>query len=1133
MGVGKYKELLKSGGFRSFLWAQFLGALNDNLYKMIVSLFALSVALSAAGASKYLSLGQAVFILPFFLFSGYAGHMADVFSKRKVLICTAAFEIVAMSLALLAFFSQRVEAMLGVLFLMALQSTFFSPAKYGILPEMLPDKDLSRGNGLVSMTTFLAIILGTSIGGLMFSAWDETLWLIGLILIAIAVAGLIASLGISRVPPSGSQKPFQLNPWAEIIQGVRRLYGDRRLWLTVMGISYFWLLGAVLQIAILLFGIEVLGADELGISILVTFLAVGIGMGSLIGGRLSGDKVELGLVPLGAVGMGGFAILLASSGQSYNLAAGVMALLGFSAGCFIVPLEAFLQQRSGRQERGRILAAKSFLTTGAILLASLLSWVLRDLLDIPPDRIILIFGIFTLLSTVYVLKIVPDFLIRFVLWLFTHTVYKIRIVGQEHVPFRGSALLVCNHLSSVDGFLVGACLQRFIRFLVYRPYYDMKAFRWILRLMKAIPVQEGSQAKATESLERAREELRQGHVVCIFAEGAVSRTGNLLRFKRGFERIVNGLDVPVIPVHIDGIWGSIFSFKDGRWLWKLPRRIPYPVTVSFGKAMPSTAKAHEVRRAVMEIGAAAVDYRRNAGDLLHLYFLRAAKRRWFSFCMTDSSGTELNYGQALIGSLALSRLIRRECLHESMVGLLLPSSVGGALANIAVLLAGKVPVNLNFTAGEEAMRSAIEQCGIKTILTSLLFLKKAKLPQMEGMVFVERLMKRITPPRKARTAIAAFLLPSGLLRMVYSREQRDPGSLATVMFSSGSTGTPKGVMLSHHNILSNIESIAQIFRLTEKDRMMGVLPFFHSFGFTVSLWFPIVSGFGAVYHANPLDAKTIGEMVAKYKATILISTPTFYSAYLRKCSPEQFSSLRFVLAGAEKLREPLARAFEEKYHLKLLEGYGTTEMAPVVSVNTPDFAGGSIRQTGFKAGTVGHPVPGVAAKVVDFDTDEALPPNQEGMLLLKGPNCMMGYLGQPEKTKEVLRGGWYVTGDVALLDDDGFIRITDRLSRFSKIGGEMVPHIKIEEVVTELLQGKDCAVTALPDERKGERLVVFYTDREVAPEELWNRLSQSELPKLFIPKRENLYLIETIPTLGTGKIDLRQLREMAREKAQA
>ena len=1130
MGVGKYKDLLKSGGFRFFLWAQFLGALNDNLYKMIVSLFAVSVALSAAGASKYLSLGQAVFILPFFLFSGYAGHMADVFSKRKVLICTAAFEIVAMSLALLAFFSQRVEAMLGVLFLMALQSTFFSPAKYGILPEMLPDRDLSRGNGLVSMTTFLGIILGTSVGGLMFSAWNQTLWVIGLILIAIAIAGLIASLGISRVPPSGSQQPFQLNPWAEVIQGVRRLYGDKRLWLTVMGISYFWFLGAVLQIAILLFGTELLAVDELGISILLTFLAVGIGMGSVIGGRLSGDKVELGLVPLGAVGMGGFALLLAFSGQSYNLAAGAMALLGLSAGFFIVPLEAFLQQRSGRQERGRILAAKSFLTNGAILLASLLSWVLRDVLDTPPDRIILICGIFTLLSTVYVLKVLPDFLIRFVLWLFTHTVYKVRIVGQEHVPFRGPALLVCNHLSSVDGLLVGACVQRFIRFMVYRPYYEMKAFHWIFRLMNAIPVQGGDRGKVAESLERARKELRQGHVVCIFAEGAVSRTGHLLPFKRGFERIVNGLDVPVIPVHLDGVWGSIFSFKDGRWLWKWPRRVPYPVTVSFGKPMPSAAKAHEVRRAVMELGTTAVEYRRHAGDLLHLRFLRTAKRRWFSFCMADSSGTELTYGQVLVGTLALSRLIRKQCLHESMVGLLFPSSLGGALANIAVMLAGKVPVNLNFTVGEEAMRSAVQQCGIKTIFTSLRFLKKARVPRMEGMVFVERVMKRITPFQKARTAIAAFLLPVALLRMIYSWEQRDPSSLATVIFSSGSTGAPKGVMLSHHNVLSNIESIAQIFWVTENDRMMGVLPFFHSFGFTVSLWFPIVSGFGAVYHANPLDAKTIGELVAKYEATILISTPAFYSAYLRKCSPEQFSSLRFPLAGAEKLQEPLARAFEKKFNLRLLEGYGTTEMAPVVSVNVPDVAWGRLRQTGSKAGTVGHPVPGVAAKVLDLDTDEVLPPNQEGMLLVKGPNRMMGYLGQPEKTKEALRDGWYVTGDVALLDDDGFIRITGRLSRFSKIGGEMVPHIKIEEVVTQLLAGKPCAVTALPDERRGERLVVFYADREVAPEELWNRLSQSKLPKLFIPKRENLYLIDTIPTLGTGKIDLRRLREMARER---
>ena len=805
-----------------------------------------------------------------------------------------------------------------------------------------------------------------------------------------------------------------------------------------------------------------------------------------------------------------------------------MALLGLSAGFFIVPLEAFLQQPSGRQERGRILAAKSFLTNGAILLASLVTWVLRDVLDTPPDRIILICGIFTLLSTVYVLKVLPDFLIRFVLWLFTHTVYKVRIVGQEHVPFRGPALLVCNHVASVDGLLVGACVQRFIRFLVYRPYYEMKAFHWILRLMNAIPVQGGDRRKVAESLELARNQLRQGHVVCIFAEGALSRTGQLLPFKSGFERIVNGLDVPVIPVHLDGVWGSIFSLKDGRWIWKWPKRIPYPVTVSFGKPMPSSARAHEVRGAVMELGAVAVEHRRHARDLLHLRFLRTAKRRWFSFCMTDSSGTQLTYGQALVGALAISRVIRRQCPDESKVGVLLPSSVGGALVNTAVLLAGKVPVNLNFTVGEEALQSAVKQCGIKTIFTSLKFLKKARVPRVEGMVFVERMMASITRFQKARTAIAAFLLPSALLRSVYTSGQRDPNSIATVVFSSGSTGAPKGVMLSHHNVLSNIESIAQIFRVTDNDRMMGVLPFFHSFGFTVSLWFPMVSGFGAVYHTNPLDAKTIGELVAKFEATILISTPTFYAAFLRKCPPEQVSSLRFPMVGAEKLQEPLARAFEEKYNLSLLEGYGATEMGPVVSVNVPDVEWGRLHQTGSKAGTVGHPLPGVAAKVLHLETGEELPPGNEGMLLVKGPNRMMGYLGRPQETKEVLRDGWYVTGDVALLDDDGFIRISDRLSRFSKIGGEMVPHVKIEESVTQLLAGKPCAVTALPDEQKGERLVVFYTDEAVLPEDLWHRLSQSELPKLFIPKRENLYLIESIPTLGTGKTDLRRLREMAR-----
>lgn len=1132
MSGGKYQDLLRSRGFLSFLTTQFLGALNDNVYKIVVALIAVNVGLTTGAGGAYLSLAGAVFVLPFLLFSGYAGYFADTFNKRTVLIVTKSFEVVAMGLAFLAFLSGRIELMLFVLFLMALQSTFFSPAKYGILPEMFPDKDLTRANGLLETSTFLAIIFGTSIGGVLFTLWKDKPEWIGLVLIGIAVAGTLASLGISRVPSSGAQKPFRMSPWAEIASGIVRLYREKVLWMTVMGLIYFWFLGALLQMVVILFGKEVMGLGDLRVGLLGAFIAVGIGVGSLAAGRLSGDKVELGLVPFGSIGMGAAGILLFASSDSYVQVVAALVFLGFSGGLFIVPLNAFLQQRAGREEKGRLIATSNFLNMGGVLLASGLLWLLHDSFRIQADQIILIFSLLTLAATVYILTILPDFLIRFTLWLLTHTFYRIRIVGQQHVPARGPALLVCNHLSYIDPMLVGACVQRFIRFIAYREFYQTKGLYWLMRRMKAIPIDGRSKRDVLEAIERARDELRQGHVVCIFAEGAISRTGNLLPFKRGFERIMAGLDVPIIPVHLDQVWGSIFSFKDGRIFWKRPRQLPYPVTVSFGQPMPSTAESWEVRQAVLELGSEAVRYRRTPRDLLHLRFLRTAKRRWFSFCMADSTRKDMTYGQAVVGSLALARWLRKHRPTDQMVGVLLPASVAGVLVNVAVLLAGKVPVNLNFTMGREGVASAIDQCDIKTIFTARRFLAKVKLEGMEGLVFVEEVTKQITTFQKALTALFAFLLPAALLRVIYSKDQHDPDGLATVMFSSGSTGVPKGVMLSHHNILSNVEAINQILQTTKHDRMMGVLPFFHTFGFTGTLWLPLITGIGAVYHAPPMDSRTIGEMIAAYQTTVLISTPTFYKAYLRVCSPEQFSSLRFPIVGAEKLPEPLATAFKEKYGLDLLEGYGCTELGPAVSINLPDVADRTVRQTGLKVGTVGHPIPGVTVKVINPETGEPLPAGQEGLLLVKSPARMLGYLGAPEKTSEVLRNGWYVTGDIASLDEDGFIRITDRLSRFSKIAGEMVPHIRVEETINHILGGDHgCIVTSIPDEERGERLAVLYTHDHVVPEALWEKLSQTGLPKLWTPKRENLYLVAALPTLGTGKADLGTARRMAMERA--
>jgi acyl-[acyl-carrier-protein]-phospholipid O-acyltransferase/long-chain-fatty-acid--[acyl-carrier-protein] ligase len=765
-------------------------------------------------------------------------------------------------------------------------------------------------------------------------------------------------------------------------------------------------------------------------------------------------------------------------------------------------------------------------STLAILLASATMWYADRVMGLSPDRVLVLTGAFQLVASGYVLYLLPDFFIRFSLLLLTHTFYRLDVRGIEHVPTRGPALLVCNHLSHVDGFLVGASVQRFIRFMVYRPYFNLPVAKQLLTLMRAIPVAGGSRQEVVASIAQARAELQSGHVVCIFAEGAISRTGNLLPFKRGFERIVDGLDVPVIPVCLDQLWGSIFSFKDGRFLWKWPQQIPYPVSVTFGEPMPADTTAADARQAIAELASESMTRRLDRRSVLHRRTIRTAKRRWGRLAMADATGRTLTFGRMLVGALLLSRWVRAHCEGQQMVGLLLPASVPGALANLAVLIAGKVPVNLNFTAGREAVSAAIDQCGITTVLSSKAFLAKARLEPPEGMVALEDVMPTFTPLAKLTTLVAARVLPSSWLIRRYAPEPIGPDDLATVIFSSGSTGQPKGVMLSHRNVIANLEGMGQVFWVTPEDRMIGVLPFFHSFGFTGTLWFPLVSGFATLFVPNPMDAKAVGELADTHAATILIGTPTFYQAYIRKCEPHQFRALRYGVVGAERLREPIARAFREKFGLDLLEGYGCTEMAPVVAVNVPDVAHAG--QKGSKAGTVGHPLPGVVVRVVNPETRRPVPQGDSGLLLVKGPNRMLGYLGNPEGTRAVLDDGWYVTGDIGAVDDDGFITLTDRLSRFSKIAGEMVPHLKIEEVVVSALDDPDAVVTAVPDEDRGERLVVLYT-RDVPEDDVWAALNQSTLPKLWVPKRENVHRIEAIPVLGTGKVDLRAVKQLALE----
>jgi acyl-[acyl-carrier-protein]-phospholipid O-acyltransferase / long-chain-fatty-acid--[acyl-carrier-protein] ligase len=717
------------------------------------------------------------------------------------------------------------------------------------------------------------------------------------------------------------------------------------------------------------------------------------------------------------------------------------------------------------------------------------------------------------------------------LWLLTHTVYRVRVTGRDHIPRTGGALFVCNHVSFVDALLLLASTDRQVRFIMFKGIYERPWIKPLARILKVIPISaELRPREMIKSLRTASDAIKNGHVVCIFAEGQITRIGQLLPFRRGLERIMKGVEAPIIPVALDGVWGSIFSFEKRRFLWKLPRRVPFPVTVCFGNPMPGTSSALEVRQVVQELMAEAWKHRRSTMRTLHRSFVRTARVVPFRLAMADAKTPRVTFNSALARTIFLARRLKKVWAGQKMVGLLLPPSVPGALVNFAALLAGKVPVNLNYTLSAEALASCIRQCEIKTVVTSKVFLEKLKLTVPCETALLEDAAAKPAFGEKLAAFLMAWLMPVGWLERALGRgEKAGLDDLATVIFSSGSTGEPKGVMLSHYNIGSNLEQMEQVFSLDRRDCFLGVLPFFHSFGFTGTLVLPAALGVGVVYHANPLDAKTIGQLVCDHEVTFLLATPTFLQLYIRGCTPEQFGSLRLVAVGAEKLPDRVALAFEEQFGIRPFEAYGCTECAPAVTVNTHDFRAAGFRQVGAKRGKIGHPLPGVCVRIVDPQTFALLPVGQPGLLLVRGPNVMQGYLGQPDKTAEVLRDGWYATGDVAALDEDGFLQITDRLSRFSKIGGEMVPHIRVEEKLHELAGATEqtFVVTALPDDKKGERLIVLHKVSDGQLQSCLDRLAQSDLPNLWKPRADAFFRVEAFPLLGSGKLDLRKVREMA------
>ena len=1128
-------------GFWALIVTQFQGAFSDNALKQLALFIGISLGMGEAEQDRLSSLTLALLTLPFLFFSMFGGALATRFSKRSVTMVIKGLEILIMVTATFGLAGHNLWVVLLCVFFMGTHSAIFGPSKYGSLPELLPEKKLSWGNGVLELGTFLAIILGTVGGGLLSAAFEGRPAGAGLVLIALAVVGLMTSCAMTPVPAADPAHPLRLNFIDEFLGRWRLIRRDRVLCLAVIGNCFFWFLSALLFLNLFTHGRFALHCDKTHISYLMAGLSIGIGIGSVVAGYLSGGKIEYGLVPLGLVGMTIFAALLGHLELGFAGVFWHLAALGFFAGFFAVPINAIMQHRPRKEDKAGILAAANLISSAGSCLAAGAYFLLR-LWPHDTRMIFLVGAVLALAALIYSVVLLPDSLLRFVLWAFARTLYRIRIDGRDNIPEKGGALFVCNHVSWVDALLLIASTDRNVRFLMFKDIYERKWIHWGARILGVIPISsEQRPRELLKSLQAASDAIRNGEVVCIFAEGEITRIGQLLPFRHGFERIMKDLDAPIIPIALDGVLGSPSSFKHGKFVWRLPSRIPYPVTVSFGAPLPANATAFTVRQAVQELQASAWSHRRDRMETLPRLFVRTARRHPHRFAMADAQTKDVTFGNALVRTVFLARRLKEIWSGQKMVGLLLPPSVPGALVNYAALLCGKVPVNLNYTLSAEALASCAKQCDIQTVLTSRAFLEKVKLTVPGEVIYLEDVVVTPGALEKLTAFLMAKLLPVALLQRALASTPhsalRTPHSLddlATVIFSSGSTGEPKGVMLSHFNVVSNVEQLEQVFGLGKSDRLLGVLPFFHSFGFTGTLAMPAAVGVGVAFHANPLDTKTIGPLVRQHAVTFLLATPTFLQLYLRGCAPGDLGSVRLVMTGAEKLPERLAAAFEEKFGIRPLEAYGCTECAPAVTVNTHDFRAAGFRQVGAKRGTIGHPLPGVSVRIVDVNqphSETSLPLGEPGLLLVRGPNVMVGYLGRPEKTTDVLRDGWYMTGDVALVDEDGFVQITDRLSRFSKIGGEMVPHIKIEERLHEVagVTEQTFVVTGVPDEKKGERLVVLHKLAEKDLPACLEKFAACDLPNLWKPKAESFFCVEQFPLLGTGKLDLRGVKDIAQK----
>lgn len=1138
--------LLQQKRFLPLFLTQFFGAFSDNLFRSgLLILITYDAVISAGYNTQILAtaIGGLV-MLPFFLFSSLAGQLADKYEKSMLVKIIKSAEIFVMALAIYGFTTGHLPILLITLFLTLTQSTFLGPIKYSAIPAYLQHNEIMAGNAVIESSTFIAILLGTIFGASLISLSSYGAVFLSCVLMASTIAGWMSSLSLEETPPGDSTLQINWNVYRETIAIIRHAATDRVLFMSIIGISWFWVVGAVMLTQIGTYGKEVVGGNQsVATSFLIIFTA-GIGLGSFICSRWMKGKIDAHLVPWGTIGTTIFMIDFVIASNNINLVeptnigiiqffshinnwriAFDLLMIAFCAGICMIPLYALLQTQSNPRECSRMIAANnimnSFFMVISSLATSLLIW-----LDITILNIFLIVGLLNLFAMYRLSSIVPESILQLVLQALFKTFYKVDVRGMEHYHQTGKrVLIIANHTSFLDAALIFAFIPEKLSYAIYTQYVN----KWWIKLISSgvhlFPV-DPTNPMATK---RLIEHLRKEKKCVIFPEGRITVTGAIMKIYDGPGMIADFAKAMILPIRIDGAQFSLFSRLKGK-----VRRILFPqITVTilppFEVSVPDNLRGKERRRIIshqvydlmvkMAFDTAPYD------ETLMTSLIETAKRHGMNReIVEDIQRQPMTYRQLIMRIFLLGDALAKKTAIGENVGLLLPTSAPTLVSFFALQSQGRVPAMLNFSLGAQTLINTCHLARIRLVITSRRFIEMGRLQnvmaQLEKhitLIFLEDLREEIGVFQKIKGLISSYFPQTA-----YRKWQQviHPEDTAVILFTSGSEGTPKGVALSHINLNANRYQLMSLVEFTSQDTIFNVLPMFHSFGLTGGTLVPILGGVKTFLYPSPLHYRIIPVIAYEINATIFFATDTFLNRYATSAHPYDFYALRFVFAGAEKLRAETRRLWMDKFGIQVLEAYGTTEASPALTINT---------RMNNKIGTVGKFIPSL-----DYHLSPVPGIEQGGRLYVKGPNVMRGYIN-PESGRIVPTAaqlnegqapieGWYDTGDIVDIDDQGYVSILGRAKRFAKIGGEMISLVAIEEHLGHIYPKDHHVIVTVPDSRKGERLILLTTAK-IDRMDLIQALRDRGLAELMIPRE--IMTVDQIPLLATGKIDFRATKIMA------